>query len=87
MDLLFQRYASPFLLLDGLLTTSSLTSFIMEMYEQVNEEKLWDFYLHKVFDQTWGEFLDDVKPKKVEKIDVGETIIKSKQMLNNFTPK
>lgn len=87
MDLLFQRYASPFLLLDGLLTTSSLTSFIMEMYEQVNEEKLWDFYLHKVFDQTWGEFLDDVKPKKVEKVDVGETIIKSKQMLNNFTPK
>lgn len=87
MDLLFQRYASPFLLLDGLLITSSLTSFITEMYEQVNEEKLWDFYLHKVFDQTWGEFLDDVKPKKVEKIDVGETIIKSKQMLNNFTPK
>lgn len=87
MDLLFQRYASPFLLLDGLLTTSSLTSFITDMYEQVNEEKLWNFYLHKVFDQTWGEFLDDVKPKKVEKIDVGETIIKSKQMLNNFTPK
>ena len=86
MDLLFHRYASPFLLLDGLISTGLLTSFIVEMYEQVNEEKLWDYYLHKVFDQTWGEFMDSVKPKKVEKIDVGETIIKSKKMLNNFTP-
>lgn len=86
MDLLFHRYASPFLLLDGLISIGSLTSFILDMYEQVNEEKLWDYYLHKVFDQTWGEFMDSVKPKKVEKIDVGETIIKSKKMLNNFTP-
>ena len=86
MDLLFKRYASPFILLDNLISTSSLTSFIVEMWETVNEEKLWDYFMHKVFDKSWNEFVDDVKPKKTKMIDVGATLIKSKNMLKNFTP-
>ena len=86
MDLLFKRYASPFILLDNLIATNSLTQFIIEMWETVNEEKLWDYFVHKVFDKSWNEFIEEVKPKKTEKIDVGATLIKSKNMLENFTP-
>ena len=73
-------------MLDSLIANGSLNSFIIEMYEQVNEDKLWEYYLHKVFEMTWGEFLDSTKPVKTEKVDVGKTILKSKKMLDNFTP-
>ena len=86
MDLLFSRYASPFSLLDSYISIGGLNGFIFDLYDVINEEKLWDFYLHKVYEQTWSEFLESTKPVKTEKIDVGATLIKSKQLLDNFTP-
>lgn len=86
MDLLFKRYASPFLLVDSLIENHSLNTFIEDMHEEVNKDKLWDFFLHKVYDKSWSEFLDETIPKKVEKVDLGATIKKSKNMLQNFTP-
>ena len=86
MDLLFKRYASPFILLDNLIATNSLTLFIIDMLDIVNEEKLLEYFMHKVFDKSWNDFIEEVKPKKTEKIDVGATLIKSKNMLKNFTP-
>lgn len=86
MDLLFKRYASPFILLDNLIATNSLTQFIIDMLDIVNEEKLLEYFMHKVFDKSWNDFIDEVKPKETKKIDVGATLIKSKNMLKNFTP-
>ena len=86
MDLLFKRYASPFILLDNLIATNSLTLFIIDMLDIVNEEKLLEYFMHKVFDKSWNDFIDEVKPKETKKIDVGATLIKSKNMLKNFTP-
>ena len=86
MDLLFRRYASPFILLDNLIATNSLTQFIIDMLDIVNEEKLLEYFMHKVFDKSWNDFIDEVKPKETKKIDVGATLIKSKNMLKNFTP-
>lgn len=86
MDLLFNRYASPFSLLDTYISVGGLNEFIFDLYESVNEDKLWEFYLHKVYDKSWGEFLESTKPKETETIDVGATLIKSKQLLDNFTP-
>lgn len=87
MDLLFSRYASPFYLLDTYISVGSLSDFIIDLYESVNEDKLWEFFLHKVYDKSWGEFLESTKPVKTEKIDVGATLMKSKQLLDNFTPR
>lgn len=87
MDLLFSKYASPFILLDGLILTSSLTSFIDDFIGFVSDKIQWELFLHKVFDKTWSEFKSEVKPSNTDKeIDLGATIIKSKDMLNNFTP-
>ena len=91
MDLLFKRYASPFLLIDNLILIGSSSSFVDDFINFINKEKEeqinWEFFLHKVFDKSWKEFCDEVSQPIVNKeIDLGATIEKSKDMLNNFTP-
>ena len=87
MDLLFKRYASPFVLLDSLILTNSLNNFISDFIDFVNKDKEWEFFLHKIYDQTWDEFSDSIKQSEnQEPIDLGATLNKSKNILNNFTP-
>ena len=87
MDLLFVRYASPFILLDGLILTNSLKNFVDDFFDFINEDREWEFFLHKVYDKSWSEFSNDMKQSENQKpIDLGATIVKSKNMLNNFTP-
>ena len=91
MDLLFKRYASPFVLLDNLIFTNSTSDFISDLIKTINEEQekkeLWDFFLHKVYDKSWKEFVDEINISKEQKeVDLGATLTKSKNMLKNFTP-
>ena len=87
MDLLFKRYASPFVLLDSLILTHSLNNFISDFIDFVNKDKEWEFFLHKIYDKSWSEFSDSIKQSDDHKpIDLGATLIKSKNILNNFTP-
>ena len=91
MDLLFTRYASPFVLLDGLILTNSLNNFVNEFFNIINEERKeksqWEFFLHKVYDKSWNEFVNDIEQSENQTpIDLGATLVKSKNMLNNFTP-
>ena len=91
MDLLFVRYASPFVLLDGLIMTNSLNSFVDDFFDFVNEERKekteWEFFLHKVYDQSWSDFVKEIEQSENQKpIDLGATLVKSKNMLSNFTP-
>ena len=87
MDLLFTRYASPFVLLDGLIMTNSLNSFVDDFFDFVKEKSQWEFFLHKVYDQSWSDFVKEIEQSENQKpIDLGATIVKSKNMLNNFTP-
>lgn len=92
MDLLFKRYASPFLLLDQLILTNTLNNFIDDLFKFMGEENqektTWEFFLHKVYDKSWGDFCDEIKVQtNVENnVDIGETLIKSKDILTNFTP-
>ena len=91
MDLLFTRYASPFVLLDGLILTNSLNNFVDDFLDLVIEERKerteWEFFLHKVFDKSWDEFSNSIKQSEnQEPIDLGATLTKSKNILDNFTP-
>ena len=91
MDLLFKRYASPFVLLDNFIAMGSLSDFIDDFFKFINEEQQedtkWQFFLHKVFDKSWKEFCEEIdSANKAEKIDLGATIKKSYDMLNNFAP-
>ena len=87
MDLLFVRYASPFVLLDGLIMTNSLNSFVDDFFDFVKEKSQWEFFLHKVYDQSWSDFVKEIEQSENQKpIDLGATLVKSKNMLSNFTP-
>ena len=87
MDLLFVRYASPFVLLDGLILTNSLNNFVDDFFDFINEGREWEFFLHKVYDKSWSEFSKEIEQSENQKpVDLGATLVKSKNMLNNFTP-
>ena len=91
MDLLFKRYASPFLLIGQLILTNGLDKFIDDLFEFMGEEKQeqtkWEFFLHKIYDKSWKEFCNEIEVSNVENnVDIGETLIKSKNILTNFTP-
>lgn len=97
MDLLFSRYASPFLLLESLLETNSLSEFINTMIEQNEEEKMWDLYLHTLpiylytgKAQSFNEFMESAKnPNQTEKMtneELEATLNDSKEILNSFNP-
>ena len=87
MDLLFVRYASPFVLLDGLILTNSLNNYVDDFFGFINEDREWEFFLHKVYDKSWSEFSKEIEQSENQKpVDLGATLVKSKNMLSNFTP-
>lgn len=92
MDLLFKRYADPFLLLNTVLKANRFAEFLDELIQIVNDETeekaLWDIYLHKVFDKSYKEFMNEVKiPEEATKpIDFETTIKDSFSILEGFNP-
>lgn len=91
MDLLFKRYASPFLLLDNLIQTNSLSSYIDDIFKFINSENQertqWEFFLHRVYDESWTDFIERIKSEEnSQTVDLGATLKNSREMLINFTP-
>jgi len=87
MDLLFSRYASPFALLDPIVASGDLSQFVSEIWDIVEEEKEWQYFLHKIFDKSFSEFRESIKPQTRESRkefakDLGETL----DFLNDFDP-
>lgn len=90
MDLLFKRYASPFLLVDPYIRTHRFTEFITEFLELREEDLMWEIWLHKIEDKSFEEFKESVKGiaknQEFTKEQIETTINDSAAMLNNFNP-
>ena len=90
MDLLFKRYADPFSLLDGYIQTSRFCEFIQAFSEQKAEDDKWEYFLHKVWDMTYSEFLVAMQTTQglheMSEHDIETTIKKSMNILGNFNP-
>lgn len=84
MDRLFKRYADPFLFIDSLIISERFTEFVLELLEIENEEMMWEFYLHKVYDKSYDEFKESIKPVPKEQLET--TVQNSRSILNNFNP-
>lgn len=60
--MLSQRYACPFFVLDDFIRLEQLHDFVIQFLTTDQEEKMeqyrWEYYLHKVFDKTYAEYLD-----------------------------
>lgn len=94
MDLLFKRYASPFLFMDGMIQTGRFTDFVINFIQTTNQEKEdqldWDFWLHKVWEGTFEEFKNGVeanrKNQNMSEQTIETTINESLDILQNFNP-
>ena len=84
MDCLFERYGNPFLFIDTLIIYGRFTDFVLEFLEIQNEKMTWEFFLHKVYDKSYDEFKESIKPVPKEQLET--TVKNSKSILNNFNP-
>lgn len=94
MDLLFKRYASPFLLIDEYISIKNFEKFIIDFIDTLNEEKKndfeWDYFLHRVFDKSFNEFKEDMKNSR-DNLEMSEkeqetTVLNSLNILGSFNP-
>ena len=95
MDLLANRYANPFLMLDEFIRLHQLHDFVIETLSIIADEKVhearWQYYLHKVFDMSFEEYVRRCEqPQKHEQSmtckEIGNVINESKKMLEGFNP-
>lgn len=96
MDLLFSRYASPFLMLDQMIEVGRFFEFILELYKIDNEETdnktLWDLYLNRYYGTLgFDEFkrsmgVSEVPAETEKKANIETTIKNSFDMLKGFVP-
>ena len=93
MDLLAQRYASPFLVLDEFIRLHQLHEFTVEILKTIADEKVhevrWQFYLHKVYGKSWEDFLkscEQPKEAEVSQEQIKTTVDESRNILEGFIP-
>lgn len=90
MDLLFHRYASPLLLLDGIIQTSQFTHYVAELMRIINEEKTWEVWMHRAKDKTYSEFQRAIntssKSEAIDRKELEATVKNSNAILNSFKP-
>ncbi|MDO4377982.1 MAG: hypothetical protein Q4C64_02365 [Erysipelotrichia bacterium] len=90
MDLLYHRYASPFNYLQGLMDSGNLLIGINYLFEQENERKLWDLYLHSYPSESFEKWKKKVmtnvdRPKELSQKEITIEINKSSEILKSFS--
>lgn len=94
MDLLFKRYASPFSFIDGMILSGRFSEFVRSFWntnqKEQNEEKSWQFFLHRVFEGSFNDFMEGQKTeaehRNMSEQTIETTIKNSMNILNNFNP-
>ena len=94
MDLLFKRYASPFLFINGMLQTGRFCAFVENFVDTVqkekNEQANWEYFLHKVWEGSFKDFKDGIENNKelqnMSHRTIETTVQNSMNILNNFNP-
>ena len=95
MDLLSQRYASPFLILDEFIRLQQLHEFVVKTMKTIADEKVretrWQYYLHRVYDMSFEEYVrrceePERKNQGMSHQEIGKVINDSKRMVEGFIP-
>lgn len=87
MDLLFKRYASPYLLIDEMISAGALSQFVDTLFQTSEEEKLWNYFLAKVFDKSYNDFKNELQAQApVSNTNVETTINNSFEIMQSFVP-
>lgn len=96
MDLVHEKYSSPFSLLDNLIANEEFDDWVEHFLNKSTKEKddkmLWEFFLHKVNDKSFVEWKEEIKgeasPERgaMEEAEKEKIIKDSKNILNGFNP-
>lgn len=93
MDMLFQRYANPMAMMNGMIKTRRFTEFVdefLKLYtEDMKEKVLWELWLHRIFDKSYPEFVrsqDDKTAAPPTQEDTIGIVKESLAILNGFAP-
>jgi hypothetical protein len=94
MDLLAKRYASPCFFINGFVQTGRFAEFVDDIMEttvkEENDTKNWEFFLHKVFDGSYADFIEEMKineqHKTMSERTIETTVQHSMDILNGFNP-
>lgn len=80
------------ILLDGMIRTRRLNEFLNEFIRIHNKEQddkaSWEYFLHRVFDMSYKDFLDSL-PKEDQaatKEEIAATVTNSADLLRSFDP-
>lgn len=73
MDLLFKRYASPFLFLDSLMELGILKEGLDNLIEQDAEETMWELYLHSMPSKSFNDWKEEVFKRNKEHDGLSES--------------
>lgn len=57
-------------------------------YDEVNDEMMWEMYLHRGYDMTYEEFRNQIESSASEQneVDFEATVKDSFNILNSFVP-
>ena len=97
MDLLFKRYASPFLFINEMLKVGRFAEFVDNLIRTENKEKeektLWEYYLSarmQFYEGSFEDLKEGIKNNRenanMTAKDIETTIKNSMKILNNFNP-
>lgn len=90
MDLLFKRYASPYLLVNEMISAGQFSDFVTQLVEYDTDQSLWEFFLHKVDGQSFNNWKASLsgaeQSNQMSDGQIETTINESYLILNNFEP-
>lgn len=80
--------------MDGMIQTGRFSEFVTSFVKTINTEKEdefhWQYFLHKVWEGSFSDFLEEIKVNKqnknLTKGTIETTIQHSMKILNNFNP-
>ena len=94
MDLLSQRYANPYLILDDVIRLGQLHEFTLETMRTIAQDNIqksrWEYYLHKVWDMSFEDYVaacekKEPEEKTISKEEAIRIIQASNSILEDFT--
>ncbi len=94
MDRLFSKYACPFPFIDGMIRTGRFESFVddfmRQQFEDENEQKTWEFFLHRVFEGSFEDFKQQLAENKANQTmtasEIETAINHTNSILKTFNP-
>lgn len=88
MDLLYSKYASPFILLDEMIHQGRLLEFVNTINDIEDEKKLWSIWLLRVYDKSYDDWITNLhsQAEQPSEPEIEATVKDSYNILSGFNP-